>query len=143
MLVLLNTYSLPLTRLNLLPNYFQPERIDPKGGAQSNYDVKSDVWSFGISMIEISTGVFPYSTWKTPFDQLRQVVNDAAPRLPGTFSPTYQDFIDRTYVACVSIVLMSSLISCPLAGYRRMSPSELVFKSCCMNIRSSSITARP
>lgn len=48
-------------------------------------------------MIEISTGVFPYKTWTTPFEQLKQVVSDEAPRLPATpFSHTYQDFITRT-----------------------------------------------
>ena len=37
-----------------------PERIDPAGD-QANYDVKSDVWSFGISMIEIAEeGKFPF-----------------------------------------------------------------------------------
>merc|ERR1719347_1492441 len=39
--------------------YMAPERIDPSGNP-ANYDVRSDVWSFGISMIEIATGTFPY-----------------------------------------------------------------------------------
>lgn len=76
--------------------YMAPERIDPQGNP-ANYDIRSDVWSFGISMIEISTGVFPYKTWTTPFEQLKQVVSEEAPRLPATpFSHTYQDFITRT-----------------------------------------------
>ncbi len=75
---------------------FQPERIDPQGNP-SNYDVRSDVWSFGISMIEISTGEFPYTTWMTPFEQLRQVVMEAPPRLPANkFSQTYEDFINKS-----------------------------------------------
>jgi len=74
----------------------QPERIDPQGNP-SQYDVRSDVWSFGISMIEISTGRFPYETWRTPFEQLRQVDVEAAPTLPpNTFSQTFEDFINQT-----------------------------------------------
>ena len=75
---------------------FQPERIDPKGDP-GNYDVRSDVWSFGITMIEISTGEFPYQSWKTPFEQLRQVVMEDPPKLPeNQFTPDYEDFINRT-----------------------------------------------
>ena len=56
--------------------YMAPERIDPTGNPD-NYDVRSDVWSFGISMMEISEGKFPYKLWTTPFEQLRQVKSDS------------------------------------------------------------------
>jgi serine/threonine protein kinase len=49
--------------------YFQPERIDPTG-SPDKYDVRSDVWSLGISLVELATGKFPYSPWRTPFDQV-------------------------------------------------------------------------
>lgn len=52
--------------------YMAPERIDPTGNP-GQYDIRSDVWSFGISMVEMATGKFPYSTWVTPFEQLKQV----------------------------------------------------------------------
>ena len=52
--------------------YMAPERIDPQGNP-ALYDVRSDVWSFGISMIEVATGKFPYKLWATPFEQLKQV----------------------------------------------------------------------
>lgn len=75
--------------------YMAPERIDPSGNP-ANYDVRSDVWSFGISMIEIATGKFPYQLWATPFEQLKQVVMDPAPTLPGgTFSADFEDFISQ------------------------------------------------
>jgi len=73
--------------------YMAPERIDPSGNP-ANYDVRSDVWSFGISMMEVTTGKFPYKLWATPFEQLRQVVMDAAPTLPsGKYSDDLVDFI--------------------------------------------------
>jgi len=73
--------------------YMAPERIDPTGNP-ANYDVRSDVWSFGISMMEIAEGKFPYKLWATPFEQLRQVVVDPAPTLkPGQFSDSFNDFI--------------------------------------------------
>jgi len=73
--------------------YMAPERINPDKD-MNGYDIKSDVWSLGITMIELATGTFPYSTWKTPFEQLREVVQDDPPRLPqGTFSPEFEDFI--------------------------------------------------
>lgn len=73
--------------------YMAPERIDPTGNP-ANYDVRSDVWSFGISMIEIAEGKFPYKLWATPFEQLRQVVMDPAPQLTsGKFSDSFNDFI--------------------------------------------------
>lgn len=73
--------------------YMAPERIDPQGNP-AQYDIRSDVWSLGISMIEMATGRYPYNNWRTPFEQLRQVVEDDPPRLPsGAFSSEFDDFI--------------------------------------------------
>lgn len=73
--------------------YMAPERIDPQNG-QQGYDIKSDVWSFGITMIELASGKFPYAASPTPFEQLKQVVKDPPPTLPaGQFSPEFEDFI--------------------------------------------------
>lgn len=72
--------------------YMAPERIDPKGNP-GQYDIRSDVWSLGISMLEMATGKFPYATWGSPFEQLKQVVADDPPRLEaGTFSPDFESF---------------------------------------------------
>uniref|UniRef100_A0A1L8DM37 mitogen-activated protein kinase kinase n=2 Tax=Nyssomyia neivai TaxID=330878 RepID=A0A1L8DM37_9DIPT len=73
--------------------YMAPERIDPTGNP-GQYDIRSDVWSLGISMIEMATGKFPYSTWGSPFEQLKQVVTDDPPRVEaGKFSPEFTNFI--------------------------------------------------
>lgn len=75
--------------------YMAPERIDPQKG-QQGYDIKSDVWSFGITMIELATGKFPYASPPTPFEQLKQVVKDPPPKLPpGMFSPEFEDFVSK------------------------------------------------
>ncbi|EGI67249.1 Dual specificity mitogen-activated protein kinase kinase 6 [Acromyrmex echinatior] len=74
---------------------FAPERIDPSGNP-SQYDIRSDVWSLGISLVELATGKFPYESWGTPFEQLKQVVKDEAPKLPvGKFSPSFEEFINK------------------------------------------------
>ncbi|XP_034248797.1 dual specificity mitogen-activated protein kinase kinase 6 isoform X1 [Thrips palmi] len=83
--------------------YMAPERIDPSGNP-SHYDIRSDVWSLGISLLELATGKFPYTTWGTPFEQLKQVVKDDPPRLPsGRFTCEFEDFIEqclqKTYTA--------------------------------------------
>ncbi|KAL0278547.1 UNVERIFIED_CONTAM: hypothetical protein PYX00_000343 [Menopon gallinae] len=59
--------------------YMAPERIDPQ--TAKGYDVRSDVWSLGITLMEISTGRFPYPKWNTVFEQLNQVVKGDPPRL--------------------------------------------------------------
>lgn len=72
--------------------YMAPERIDPARN-KKGYDVKSDVWSLGITMIEVATGQFPYDTWRNPFQQLKQVVEDPSPSLPEAgFSAPLVDF---------------------------------------------------
>ncbi|KAF2366431.1 Protein kinase domain, partial [Trinorchestia longiramus] len=78
----------------------QPERIDPQGDP-SRYGIRSDVWSLGISMVEIASGKFPYKTWGTPFDQLKQVVMDDPPRLPTENSPYGDDL--HNFIASVLV----------------------------------------
>nr|CAD7569304.1 unnamed protein product [Timema californicum] len=56
-----------------------PERIDPM--KSRGYDVRSDVWSLGITLIEVATGHFPYPKWNSVFEQLAQVVQGEPPRL--------------------------------------------------------------
>lgn len=60
----------------------QPERIDPQSSARG-YDIRSDVWSLGITLIEIATGKFPYPHWNSVFDQL---THGDPPRLISSYS---------------------------------------------------------
>ena len=65
-------------------SYMAPERI--KGESQNNlstYTVSSDVWSLGLSMIEIATGQYPYppETYANVFAQLTAIVHGPPPEL--------------------------------------------------------------
>ncbi|XP_064406210.1 dual specificity mitogen-activated protein kinase kinase 6-like [Halichondria panicea] len=73
--------------------YMAPERIDPKK-AEHGYTIQSDVWSFGITLLELALGKFPYSKWATIFEQLNAVVNGPPPKLPsdGQYSADLLEF---------------------------------------------------
>ncbi|XP_077980751.1 dual specificity mitogen-activated protein kinase kinase 4-like isoform X2 [Glandiceps talaboti] len=76
--------------------YMAPERIDLTATRQG-YDVRSDVWSLGITLIELATGKFPYRKWNSVFDQLTEVVKGAAPQLHNDdrlFSPEFINFVN-------------------------------------------------
>uniref|UniRef100_A0A182N4W9 mitogen-activated protein kinase kinase n=1 Tax=Anopheles dirus TaxID=7168 RepID=A0A182N4W9_9DIPT len=72
--------------------YMAPERIDP---AKTVYDIRADVWSLGITLVELATGVFPYRGCVTDFEVLTQVLTSKPPRLPEdqAFSPEFRDFV--------------------------------------------------
>lgn len=53
------------------------------------------MWSLGISLIEMASGKFPYATWRTPFEQLKQVVTEPSPSLPSNmFSESFENLIN-------------------------------------------------
>ncbi|KAF8637946.1 hypothetical protein AX16_010579 [Volvariella volvacea WC 439] len=67
-------------------SYMAPERI--KGESQNNlgtYTVASDVWSLGLSVIEVGMGKYPYppETYSNVFAQLTAIVHGDPPELPG------------------------------------------------------------
>ncbi|GMT05902.1 hypothetical protein PENTCL1PPCAC_28076, partial [Pristionchus entomophagus] len=62
--------------------YMAPERLQ----ARASYDIRSDVWSLGITMVEICTGKFPYGEmFDMPlFKLIETVVDHDAPLLIDT-----------------------------------------------------------
>ncbi|KIP01288.1 hypothetical protein PHLGIDRAFT_507666 [Phlebiopsis gigantea 11061_1 CR5-6] len=80
-------------------SYMAPERI--KGESQNNigtYTVSSDVWSLGLSMIEMALGHYPYppETYANVFAQLTAIVHGAPPELPDDdYSDDARDFVTR------------------------------------------------
>lgn len=75
--------------------YMAPERIDPPRD-RTGYDIKSDVWSFGITIVEIATGRYPYQHARGFFEQLKSICSDPPPKLPpNKFSAIFEDFVDQ------------------------------------------------
>uniref|UniRef100_A0A8C6PZ77 Mitogen-activated protein kinase kinase 7 n=1 Tax=Nothobranchius furzeri TaxID=105023 RepID=A0A8C6PZ77_NOTFU len=75
--------------------YMAPERIDPPDPTKPDYDIRADVWSLGISLVELATGQFPYKNCKTDFEVLTKVLQEDPPLLPVGmgFSPDFQSFV--------------------------------------------------
>ncbi|CAK7202984.1 MAP kinase kinase (MEK) [Sporothrix eucalyptigena] len=83
--------------------YMAPERIQGE-----RYTVKSDVWSFGLSIMELAIGKFPFASSEQLSDDaesapagildlLQQIVHEPAPRLPKSdaFPSILEDMIQK------------------------------------------------
>ncbi|KAJ9075226.1 MAP kinase kinase (MEK) [Entomophthora muscae] len=77
--------------------YMSPERIQG-----SSYTVKSDVWSLGITLLELAQGRFPFPPDGTPlavFELLEYIVNEPAPVPPANqFPKDFVAFIQKTLI---------------------------------------------
>lgn len=52
-----------------------------------------------LAQIELAILRFPYDSWGTPFQQLKQVVEEPSPQLPADqFSPEFVDFTSQWFV---------------------------------------------
>jgi mitogen-activated protein kinase kinase len=105
-----NTFVGTSAYMSVLQLNIQPERI--QGG---KYSVQSDVWSLGMTMMELVIGKFPFPPDGKPlsvFELLEYIVHEPVPTLPaGKFTPAFESFIAR------------SLIKDPA---KRPTPSELL-----------------
>lgn len=57
--------------------------------------MRADVWSLGITLVELATGVFPYQDCKTDFEVLTKVIGQEPPKLPEDkeFSDEFRQFV--------------------------------------------------
>ncbi|XP_066927621.1 dual specificity mitogen-activated protein kinase kinase 7-like [Clytia hemisphaerica] len=76
--------------------YMSPERVEPPDPRNPDYDVRADVWSLGISLVELAVGYFPYTNCSSEFEVLMKIMHDPAPSLPPNqgFSEEFQSFIN-------------------------------------------------
>ena len=69
--------------------YLSPERL--QGGRR--YDIRADIWSLGITLIELAMFQYPYQ-FDSPFMLMVNITDQPAPRLPEGFSPEMRYFVD-------------------------------------------------
>lgn len=84
--------------------YMAPERIQG-----DRYTVKSDVWSFGLTIMELAIGKFPFAASEEFQDEeaapagildlLQQIVHEPAPRLPK--SDAFPSILDDMIQKCL------------------------------------------
>ncbi|KAH3668977.1 hypothetical protein OGAPHI_002732 [Ogataea philodendri] len=86
-----------LARTNIgCQSYMAPERIKSLTPDDATYSVQSDIWSLGLSILEIAKGSYPYpqETYDNIFSQLSAIVDGEPPTLPDDrFSKEARDFV--------------------------------------------------
>lgn len=77
-------------------SYMAPERIKSLNPDDSTYSVQSDVWSLGLTILEIAKGNYPYpaETYDNIFSQLSAMVDGEPPKLDAkAYSKNAQMFV--------------------------------------------------
>ncbi|CAD5114703.1 unnamed protein product [Dimorphilus gyrociliatus] len=73
-------------------SYMAPERLQSDSLSQ-----KSDIWSLGITVLEFTTGKFPYRKWSNIFEALNDLCNQPTPALPPKkYSAEFNEYLNST-----------------------------------------------
>jgi len=76
--------------------YMSPEKISPN---ERGYSIKADIWSLGISLIEIATGLHPYNKIYGVYELSAMILEKEAPKLDESkFSPSFCSFVDSCLI---------------------------------------------
>ncbi|KAL5108397.1 Dual specificity mitogen-activated protein kinase kinase 7 [Taenia crassiceps] len=75
--------------------YMAPERLE-----KFKYDVRADIWSLGISLVELALKSFPYKGSQFEFAILSKIIEEPPPKLPndGRYSADFCSFVDKCLI---------------------------------------------
>lgn len=71
--------------------YMPPEAL--KDG--SSLISSSDIWSLGVTAIELATGSNPYNANLDPLEQMKMITSKTIPNVPDNYSPEFHDFVNK------------------------------------------------
>jgi Protein kinase domain len=77
------------------PFWLAPEIIQGEAEGSSGYDCRADIWSLGITIIELADGAPPYADKVHPLRALFLIPTREPPTVadPSAWSPTFNDFV--------------------------------------------------
>jgi serine/threonine protein kinase len=76
--------------------YQAPERINALIGQV--YGCEADVWSLGITLVELARLQFPYDLTGCTFAVINSILTNAAPTLPGGYGQDFVEFVSLMLV---------------------------------------------
>ena len=68
--------------------YMSPERI-----RNQSYGYSSDIWSYGLVMMECATGQYPFREFANCIEMAQMILDSDVPELPTSFSFEFRDFL--------------------------------------------------
>jgi len=79
--------------------YFAPEKFNL---TQNGYGVETDVWSMGISLVEVINGKFPYRDTPNQFDLLVAIKDNPSPKVDADKLSLYSEDLIEFVNACLT-----------------------------------------
>jgi len=75
-------------------------RIDPPDPTNPVYDIRADVWSLGVTLVELATGQYPYKHCHNEFEVMITILNEEAPKLGYNFqfSDNFRNFVEKCLI---------------------------------------------
>jgi serine/threonine protein kinase len=82
--------------------YMAPERIEINPDSPG-YDIRADVWSLGITLVELATGQYPYKSCNSEFEVMSTILQSPSPTLQGKqFSDNFKSFVNLCLIKDVN-----------------------------------------